>query len=49
MVRANRNPLEKEKRNITVDILTVKEELAMVKIVSAIYYDYLQIAKIENE
>lgn len=45
LIRANVAPLEKEKRNIKVTIYTVKEGLACVKVVSAMFYDYLLLAK----
>lgn len=41
--------LAAEKRNIAVEILDVREELAMVKTVSAKFWDYLQLAKIDGE
>lgn len=49
VIRANGVPLEEAKRNISIDILEVREGLAMVKAVSAYFYDYLQIAEIEGE
>lgn len=47
LIRANVAPLEKEKRNIKVTIYTIKEGLACVKVVSAMFYDYLLLAKID--
>ena len=44
--RAKMGLLPEEKRNIAVTILDVMEEIAMVKVLSAVYYDYLQLAKI---
>ncbi len=38
-----------EKRDIQVKILDVLEGLAMVKATSAMFWDYLQLAKIEGE
>lgn len=47
--RAKMGLLPEEKRNITVTVLDIMENLAMVKVLSARYYDYLQMAKIEGE
>jgi hypothetical protein len=47
--RAKMGLLPEEKRNIEVTVLDVMEDLAMVKLLSAMYYDYLQMAKIEGK
>jgi hypothetical protein len=47
--RAKRGLLSEEKRNITVTVLNVMEDIAIVKVLSAMYYDYLQMAKIEGK
>ena len=49
LVRANVIPLEKEKRDIQVTIYAVKEGLACAKAVSPMFYDYLQLAKIDGK
>lgn len=49
LVRANMIPLKKEKRNIKIKIYAVKEGLASVLASSALYYDYLQMAKIDGQ
>jgi hypothetical protein len=41
--------LAEDKRNIQVEILDVREGLAMVKVTSAKFWDYLQLAKIDSE
>jgi hypothetical protein len=41
--------LPEEKRKIEVTVLDVMEDIAMVKVLSAMYYDYLQVAKIDGE
>jgi len=47
--RAKMGLLPEEKRNIVVTVLDVMEDLAMVKVLSAMYYDYLQMAKIDGK
>ena len=47
--RAKMGLLLEEKRNIVVTVLDVMEDIAMVKVLSAMYYDYLQMAKIEGK
>ena len=47
--RAKMGLLPKEKRNIVVTVLDVMEDIAMVKVLSAMYYDYLQMAKLEGK
>jgi hypothetical protein len=47
--RAKMGLLPEEKRNIEVTVLDVMEDIAAVKVLSAMYYDYLQMAKIEGE
>jgi len=49
LVRANMVPLPKEKRNIKVEVFSVKKGLACAKAVSAQFYDYLQLAKIDGK
>lgn len=49
LVRANVIPLPKEKRNIKVEVFSVKKDLACAKAVSAQFYDYLQLAKIDGK
>lgn len=41
--------LPEEKRKIEFKALDVMEDIAMVKVLSAVYYDFLQMAKIEGE
>ncbi len=47
--RANMGLLPEEKRRIEVKILDSAEELAVVKVLSARYYDFLQLAKVEGQ
>lgn len=47
--RAKMGMLPEEKRNIQVTILDIMEDIAMVKVLSAMYYDYLQVGKINGE
>jgi hypothetical protein len=47
--RAMMGLLDEEKRKISVTVLDVMEEIAMVKVLSAMYYDYLQVAKVDGE
>lgn len=47
--RAKLGLLDEEKRNIEVTILDFKEDIAMVEVLSAMYYDYLQMAKIDGQ
>jgi hypothetical protein len=47
--RAKMGLLPEDKRNITVTVLDIMEDIAMVKVISAMYYDYLQVAKIDGE
>jgi len=47
--RAKMGLLPEEKRKITVTVLDVMEEIAMVKVLSAMYYDYLQMAKVDGK
>lgn len=47
--RAKLGLLPEEKRKITVTVLDIMEEIAMVKVLSAMYYDYLQMAKIDGK
>ena len=49
IIRAKMELLPEEKRNIEVTVLDIMEDIAMVKVLSAIYYDYLQLAKIEGK
>lgn len=49
LVRADVVPLPKEKRNIRVEVFSVKKGLACAKAVSAQFYDYLQLAKIDGK
>ena len=48
LVRANAVPLAPEDRHIEITILAVREGLACVKAVSSLFYDYLQLAKIDG-
>lgn len=41
--------LPKEKRKINVKILDIKENIAMAEVISSLFYDYLQLAKINNQ
>jgi len=41
--------LPEDKRNIEVTVLDVAEDLAMVKVLSARYYDFLQMAKVDGQ
>ena len=47
--RAGLGPLEEGKRNIEVDVYDVAFDMASVKVASAMYIDYLQIAKVNGE
>ncbi len=47
--RAKMGLLEEEKRKISVTVLDIMEDIALVKVLSAMYYDYLQVAKVEGE
>jgi hypothetical protein len=47
--RAKMGLLSEEKRKIEVKILDSAEELAAVKVLSARYYDFLQMAKVEGQ
>jgi|GEM_PF-469113 len=46
--KANMMQLPAEKRNIKVNILDIYHDIAMVEVLSAKYYDYLQLAKING-
>jgi hypothetical protein len=47
--RAKMMDLPQEKRNIKVKILDIYNDIAMVEVLSAQFYDYLQVARINNE
>lgn len=47
--RAKMGLLPEEKRKISVTVLDIMEGIAMVKVLSSVYYDFLQLAKIEGE
>jgi len=47
--RSKMGLLPEEKRKISVTVLDIMEDIAMVKVLSAVYYDFLQLAKIEGE
>ncbi|UCE21145.1 MAG: nuclear transport factor 2 family protein [Candidatus Aminicenantes bacterium] len=47
--RARTGLLPEEKRKIRVTVLDIMEEIAMVKVLSAMYYDYLQMAKVDGQ
>jgi len=47
--RAKLGLLDEEKRNIEVTILDVNQDIAMVEVISAMYYDYLQIARFDGQ
>jgi hypothetical protein len=47
--RAKMGLLAEDKRNIEVTILDAAENLAMVKVLSSRYYDFLQMAKVEGK
>ena len=47
--RAKLGLLDEDKRNITVNILDVMKDIAMVEVLSTMYYDYLQMAKIDGQ
>lgn len=47
--RAKMGLLAEDKRNIEVTVLDVAEDLAMVKVLSARYYDFLQMAKVDGQ
>jgi hypothetical protein len=47
--RAKMGMLAEDKRAIEVTVLDAAEDLAMVKVVSARYYDFLQMAKMGGE
>ncbi len=48
LVRANAVPLAPEERHIEITIFAVREGLACAKAVSSVFYDYLQLAKIDG-
>lgn len=47
--RAGLGTLEEEKRNIEVDVYDIAYDMASLKVASAMYIDYLQIAKVNGE
>jgi hypothetical protein len=47
--KAKAGLLAEDKRKINVRILDVQKNIAMVEVISAIYYDYLQLAKIDGQ
>jgi hypothetical protein len=47
--RAGLGALEEDKRNIEVDVYDIAFDMASVKVASAMYIDYLQIAKVNGE
>lgn len=49
LTRARAIHLEREKRNIEVEIFDVREGLASAKVVSSQFYDYLHLAEIDGE
>ncbi len=49
LVPANSVPLAPEERQIEIPILSVREGLACVKAVSSVFYDYLQLAKLNGQ
>ncbi len=48
LVRANVVPLAPEERRIEITIFAVREGLACARAVSSVFYDYLQLAKIDG-
>jgi hypothetical protein len=48
LVRANQVPLVPEERNIKITVFTVREGLACALATSSVFYDYLQLAKIDG-
>lgn len=46
--RAKMGLLAEDKREIEVTVMDAAEDLAMVKVLSARYYDFLQMAKIDG-
>jgi len=49
MVRANVAPVPKEERDIKIEIFTVREGLAGVKVTSSMFYDYILLAGVGGE
>lgn len=49
VVRAKMTVLRKDKWNIEVTILDVHDDMASVKVFSSMYYEYLQMAKIDGQ
>jgi len=49
LVRAGRNQIPTERRNIEVRVFDIGHDLAVAVVTSVAYYDYLQLAKIEDE
>lgn len=49
LIRANVAPLDEDKRNIEVTIFDLNQDIAMVEVISAMYYDYLQIARFDGQ
>ena len=49
IVRAKATHLEPEKRNIEVEIFDAREGIASAKVVSSMYYDYLQLARVDGQ
>ncbi len=47
--RAKMGLLPEEKRKIAVTVLDIREEIAMVKVLSAMYCDYIQMAKVDGQ
>jgi hypothetical protein len=46
--RAKMGLVDEDKRQIEVTVLDVLDDLACVKVISALYYDYLQMAKVDG-
>jgi hypothetical protein len=49
LIAANSAPLAEDKRNIDLKILDVLEGLAVVRVTSAQFWDYLQLADIDGQ
>lgn len=47
--RAKSGILEEDKRNIEVTIFDINQDIAMVEVLSSMFYDYIQLAKIDGQ
>jgi hypothetical protein len=49
ITRAKSGILDEDKRKIETTVLDYDDEIAMVELLSAMFFDYLQLAKIDGE